>query len=103
MERDGFCCTSCFAKDVTLHVHHLVPYEKNRKVWDYEDCDLRTLCEDCHKTISENNEMCKLITMGISRNVSDSDELVALLDDLLWMQPKDFHYVRKFILSKKHK
>ena len=47
MERDNFTCQICGCKDKTLHVHHTI-YIPKREIWDYEDNQLITLCEDCH-------------------------------------------------------
>lgn len=48
MQRDGFTCQICGDKETTLHVHHL-RYIPDRAYWDYEDWELITLCEHCHK------------------------------------------------------
>lgn len=48
MGRDLFTCQRCGDNTKTLHVHHAY-YEKNRKVWDYPNYTLVTLCNDCHK------------------------------------------------------
>lgn len=48
MERDGFQCVDCGAKESTLNVHHSY-YEKGRKPWEYPAHSLNTLCESCHK------------------------------------------------------
>lgn len=62
MERDEFACRACGDKDSTLNVHHLVAYKKNADPWDYELWELITLCEDCHKTITDDfNEMKSII------------------------------------------
>ena len=47
MQRDDFECTDCGDKENPLNVHH-VRYKRGRKPWEYDDCDLETLCEDCH-------------------------------------------------------
>ena len=47
MERDGFKCCDCGTSD-DLHVHH-IQYIAGRKPWEYDDEDLITLCEKCHK------------------------------------------------------
>jgi 5-methylcytosine-specific restriction endonuclease McrA len=48
LERDGYTCQKCQAKDKILHVHH----KKRRFVGgsDTED-NLISLCNSCHKTI----------------------------------------------------
>jgi len=48
MQRDNFTCQHCLSKDRTLVVHHKV-YKIGRKYWEYDDNDLITLCERCHK------------------------------------------------------
>lgn len=61
MDRDGFQCRACQAKDKTLNVHHRV-YRKGKSPWEYEDEMLVTLCEDCHKVMEDSirkvAEMC---------------------------------------------
>lgn len=47
MERDGWRCQHCGAKDKTLNVHHK-GYAKGLMPWDYAGFCLVTLCEDCH-------------------------------------------------------
>jgi hypothetical protein len=47
MERDGFACRSCEARDKPLNVHHLF-YERARDPWDYPNQSLITYCEECH-------------------------------------------------------
>ena len=49
MNRDGFRCRNCDAKEgATLNVHH-VYYLKGKAPWEYPDEALWTICEDCHK------------------------------------------------------
>lgn len=48
LQLDDFTCQVCGCKDKTLHVHHL-HYEKGKKIWEYPDSSLITLCEDCHQ------------------------------------------------------
>lgn len=47
MERDEFTCQMCFDSESTLNVHHCY-YKNGAEPWDYEECSLITLCEDCH-------------------------------------------------------
>lgn len=47
LERDDWCCQSCYDSENTLHVHHRW-YEKGKDPWDYPDECLVTLCEECH-------------------------------------------------------
>lgn len=52
MQRDNFTCQHCGCRDKTLHVHHLT-YDKCKKPWEYNNSNLLTLCESCHKYESE--------------------------------------------------
>ena len=48
--RDKFRCRLCKDEETSLNVHHLV-YDDVENPWDYENKDLVTLCEHCHKEI----------------------------------------------------
>lgn len=48
MARDEFSCRYCQDGESTLNVHHLC-YLKGADPWDYQDGELLTLCEQCHK------------------------------------------------------
>lgn len=48
LQRADFTCEQCGSKDRTLHVHHLL-YRKGAMPWEYEDHELRSLCEPCHE------------------------------------------------------
>jgi 5-methylcytosine-specific restriction endonuclease McrA len=48
LNRDGFRCQFCNDDKNTLTVHHKI-YRKNSLPWEYEDHELITLCEPCHK------------------------------------------------------
>lgn len=76
MERDGFRCLHCGAKDKTLHVHHAV-YEK-RDPWDCETRNLGTLCEDCHAKVER---VIRLSREWISRSVFARKAIYCLLMD----------------------
>lgn len=47
LNRDNFTCQICGCTEKTLHVHHTI-YIPGRNIWEYEDNQLVTLCEDCH-------------------------------------------------------
>ena len=51
MQRDNFTCQHCgngLNDGVPLNVHH-IRYRRNLMPWEYDDADLTTLCEKCHK------------------------------------------------------
>lgn len=52
LERDGWSCRYCDAKDKPLHVHHK-RYERGKAPWEHSDLYLETLCEDCHAAQSD--------------------------------------------------
>lgn len=54
LERDKWTCQNpkCRATEETLNVHHKV-YLPKTEPWDIEDRFLITLCENCHKSITE--------------------------------------------------
>lgn len=64
LNRDGWMCTACCSTEKTLHVHHKV-YVKGRKVWEYDDADLRTMCEDCHQIRHEVEDQIKRLVANL--------------------------------------
>ena len=59
MQRDDFKCRDCGTTD-NLNVHH-IRYLAGRKPWEYDDCDLITLCGKCHKKWHEEIDGCTTI------------------------------------------
>jgi hypothetical protein len=51
MQRDKFRCRECGADQRTLNVDHAF-YLRDKLPWEYEDRDLRTLCEVCHSQLT---------------------------------------------------
>jgi hypothetical protein len=101
MERDEFSCVSCNTKDVTLNVHHRVPYRKDTKPWEYEDDELITLCEDCHKEISEIIDYCKLVIMGRCWCVDSANEMTIIMGEIDGMNPYQLEAVWQIIRAAK--
>lgn len=48
LNRDNFTCRCCGSKSKTLHVHHIYYPGKGKMIWEVDDIDLITLCEECH-------------------------------------------------------
>jgi hypothetical protein len=48
LERDNWTCQCCGSKTKTLNVHH-INYKADP--WEVENCDVQTLCEDCHEAL----------------------------------------------------
>lgn len=65
--RDNFACISCHANDKTLVVHHLF-YKKNRLPWEYDNKNLITLCEDCHKDEHDNRKSMETLVISSLRD-----------------------------------
>lgn len=80
MQRDGFACQICGDKETTLHVHHL-HYIPDRAYWDYEDWELITLCENCHKNEHSTDDLLECIGRLKSRGIT-LFEIVCLLEDI---------------------
>ena len=60
IERDGHKCAICNLPEpeVQLHVHHR-QYYLGLLPWEYEDDDLITLCESCHRKIHDEGVILK--------------------------------------------
>lgn len=83
MSRDLFTCVECNATDKTLNVHHTY-YAKGRKPWEYEPESLRTLCEDCHSTVTDlHNEAKRLLGTLSSGGL---EEAVGYLRGKAWLE-----------------
>lgn len=50
----GGYCQSCKRGDVPLQVHHIA-YDTGKNLWDYDDTQLRAMCEPCHKAWHDAN------------------------------------------------
>lgn len=78
LERDGWACTNCEAKDQTLHVHHK-RYERGKQPWESDDDDLETLCEWCHtKETFQMDEIMFLLARNIEGRAA-RDAVLGLL------------------------
>lgn len=67
MQRDRFLCAECFQGEKTLNVHHKY-YKSGHAPWEYPDDALVTLCEDCHKNVSESTKTIKECMAKFSPN-----------------------------------
>jgi len=47
LNRDNFKCRNCESDEKCLQIHHLI--YNDCEPWEYENRNLITLCEDCHK------------------------------------------------------
>jgi hypothetical protein len=87
MERDEFSCMSCGDESVSLNVHHSVPYRKDADPWDYDLEELTTLCEDCHKSITDDVNEMKALLMEQCRGIEYSREYLRVLKALKGLNP----------------
>lgn len=76
MEKAGFRCDTCGEDGITLNVHHR-RYVKGRKVWEYENCDLQCLCEQCHGEHHANRALLDLILASPEASLEQAIGLVA--------------------------
>jgi hypothetical protein len=72
-------CESCYAVDVTFHVHHK-HYVQGRNPWEYDADQLAVLCEDCH---SARHDADKKIHDLLAR--ADISGTPGGMDDLYWL------------------
>ena len=49
LDRDDWKCRSCLSKDETLNVHHMTYDNDIENPWEYDNGNLITLCDYCHK------------------------------------------------------
>jgi hypothetical protein len=50
LARDEYSCKCCCDTETELNVHHR-KYIKGKKIWDYDNKYLVTLCNNCHKEV----------------------------------------------------
>ena len=97
MERDGFKCKSCQAEHIPLNVHHKVPYRANAKPWEYKDDELITICEDCHKKITEVRRECNEIVAKNTNIIEYSYDFLSVLCQLDKMNPYEIESVLRIL------
>ena len=109
MERDNHRCMICGEDSLLLNVHHL-RYRKGAEPWEYDDCELVTLCEDCHKMVHDNNLNLEVrrskisdryrLCYGIDNSSAIRSGTVMTSDSMnLIFVCADFTYVNKLILQ----
>lgn len=109
MERDDHRCMICGEDSLLLNVHHL-RYRKGAEPWEYDDCELVALCEDCHKMVHDNNLNLEVrrskisdryrLCYGIDNSSAIRSGTVMTSDSMnLIFVCADFPYVNKLILQ----
>lgn len=96
LERDKWCCQRCYDDESQLQVHHR-RYIYGRKIWEYDKCDLVTLCNECHaeEKIFMKEGMEKFITI-LKRNLF-SIHINDLHCSLGWLFHENLHHADIFI------
>lgn len=79
LQRDDFKCQICGDSEKTLNVHHLM-YHKDRNIWEYEDFELITLCEDCHEYQHILEESIDERVLSLKSRGLSAEEICALLE-----------------------
>ena len=63
MEAAAFSCEICGDTETTLNVHHR-RYVKGRMAWEYENAELRCLCQPCHAHGHEHRDLLERLLMN---------------------------------------
>lgn len=79
MEKDNFTCQLCGDTETMLNVHHL-SYHRDRNIWEYEDWELMTLCENCHKDEHSSLDDLNSYVESIKSRGVTMREIIALLN-----------------------
>lgn len=87
LQAAGFECVCCGGKDKTLHVHHKY-YKKGLKPWEYSDCSLLCLCEECH--ILYQNQKEKLNWIVGFLDFADIEQLLGFSKGLILQEFHDW-------------
>ena len=94
MKRDKFKCTECGDKENMLQVHHKM-YLNGKKVWEYPNELLVTLCKDCHSGKNEQKrEFEELFFTQFYGKGFDYDDLQGLAECFYGYKP----FIRKYLL-----
>lgn len=100
LERDNYTCVECGETEKTLHVHHDY-YARSKKIWEYDDEFLQTLCEDCHSERHEYKSLVKECIDVIFRNNHMLNTLHNILLELYGCNINDLKKLLKHLESKK--
>jgi len=86
IERENYICQYCHSQGNELRVHHTY-YDKNKKVWEYDNDTLLCLCQRCH---SDLHEFLENINRLVSFCRPQNYEPVIFLINLYFTKPKLF-------------
>jgi len=99
LDRDKFTCQSCGEQKEFLNIHHRSPYEKDLKVWEYENEELITFCESCHKQITEDIKQCRVLMMSYCTDIESSGLLYLLLQKIHNKNPYELTLINEILES----
>lgn len=77
LERDEWTCQICSDKESTLNVHHRY-YLHGKDPWEYPPEALETLCEDCHRSETENRHNIEQMLLFYLRQKFSANDLIDL-------------------------
>lgn len=90
----GFSCDNCGISDKQLHVHHL-RYKKGAEIWDYNNGELVSLCESCHKEAHEAKE--EIAELIVSYGAGSEREIADLLKGYFRYTRGDGHCIENYM------
>jgi hypothetical protein len=96
LQRDDFRCQICFDNETTLHVHHK-RYTKGAQPWEYDDCDLATVCQNCHPEAHALMERIGsfMASLPINDGPFGADSAISLVHGFYASMPKGYPGIRQ--------
>jgi hypothetical protein len=82
LQRDNFKCQMCGSEDRTLHIHHFM-YEKGKMIWEYDDSNFISICEQCHDTEHEEKDQLYESFIDLKKSFHKNGLSNTLLNDVL--------------------
>jgi len=86
MQRDKFMCRECGDTDNTLNVHHL-NYIHGMQPWEYDNSDLKTLCELCHQAM--HNDYIEIKRIASTFDIETLHYAAEVLKAMKYLYPPD--------------
>lgn len=96
MERDEFSCQCCYETESELNVHHR-KYIKDKKIWEYNNDQLVTLCDNCHKEVHITKDRINDLISDIPEIFLD--KFLDILPSIISLDPGKQHALKEFINS----
>ena len=85
--RDKWQCTWCKETKEMLIIHHLI-YHSNTEPWEYDDSELTTLCDTCHKYKHNLGLLTLIKAENIYLDKPYNDKASRLIDELIVLSEK---------------